>query len=71
MNIVVKTKNMYETGPLLGLSHDVCLIFPMKYHPKMIFHDIYIILLCKAPALMTDKYHDIYNICIAKIWESF
>ena len=44
MNTVVKTNNMYETGPLIGLSQDMCLIFPMKYHPKMIFHDMYIIL---------------------------
>ena len=44
MNTVVKTNQMYETGLLLGLSQDVCLIFPMKCHPKMIFHDMYIIL---------------------------
>ena len=44
MNTVVKTNNMYETGPFLGLSQDVCLIFLLKYHPKMIFHDMYIIL---------------------------
>ena len=44
MNTVVKTNNIYETGLLLGLSQDLCLIFPMKYHPKMIFHDMCIIL---------------------------
>ena len=44
MNTVVKTDNMYKTGLLLSLSQDVCLIFPMKYHPKMIFQDMYIIL---------------------------
>ena len=44
MNTVVKTNNMYESGLLLGLSQDVCLIFPMKYHLKMIFHDMYITL---------------------------
>ena len=44
MNTVVKTNNMYETGPLIGLSLDVCLIFKMKSHLKMIFHDMYIIL---------------------------
>ena len=42
MNTVVKTNNMH--GPLLGLSQDVCLLVPIKYHQKMNFHDIYIIL---------------------------
>ena len=44
MNTVVKTNNMYETGPLLGLSQDVCLKFQMKSHLKTSFQDIYIIL---------------------------
>ena len=42
MNTVVKTNNMYETGLLIGRVP--YLTFPMKYHPKMIFHDMYIIL---------------------------
>ena len=44
MNTVVRMNYKYETGLLLGLSQDVCLIFPMKYHLEMIFHDMYIIL---------------------------